>query len=1337
MGRTREAKAIIVELKKRIEQSENIKQGLIKYLQNLRKKYLEGRFSRRQYLETIYKKRKRKDIREWIEYYDEYIGKCEKEAKQQRQVIIKKRFSVIFFSLFFIFLFFMAGFYIQPSFTGFLVQEAPEIITEANATITTTQHQAILGQPVKWKKTVSLDDPKNFTIILPYESKNIVVKKITKSYSEEIKEETLLKEDSSPSQEESSSSEAEEVIENRTNVTTPVEIEQNESYSEELKEETLLKEDSSPSQEESSSSEAEEVSFSITGGVIGVERESSILRFLRNIARLTGRVIEEPSQEIEINDTATEYEIEYETPAPYSIEEPTATGKILTIIGPETVHYENVLVFTTITETSQERIKIYRTTDGIRESVQITSYIDENNNGLIDKIEWVVPDLSNQTYELIIEITKAEHLDSNKDFISDIYEEVKALDDVWSETIPSSDYIRVTFEQELDSSRDITIYPRIVSGTPRIEVYEVGGTELIAEFTSINSNQYNKVFLTNLIGTQDTFDLRILDGSVEIDHIIDPTQLFFEDWETGDFNDWSNSNYIIATDQAHGGLNSSKCQTTASTGLTCDMYSTVSLDTSSASEVNVTFWFRELAVDPANDANLQFNDSDGAWDEITILNNVVAETWEIYSYASSDAQYLHSGFAIRFYAALEKTENLWLDDINVSAEIAELPDASPTVTLNSPEDNANFSSTIDFNCTASDDINLVNVSLYGNWTGSWLLNDTNSTPVNATPVIFSKTITSNGYHAWNCYACDNKTTAQCSFATANRTFTVDATNPTVVSLDAPENNSVVNSGLVDFNFTAIDNLGLINCTLYTNFGGWAANETVLNPANNTETNITINPPGGVFIWNILCYDIVNRSDWYTDNYTVTVDESDPTATLGINPVDTYNSSSPDITFDFKCSDNVENDYIQLWGNWSTGWHANYTNSSPENDTWMNITVNNIGDGYYEWGVFCNDSATNEDWTANRTLTVDTTPPYFIDGTPANQTSYNNESLIYDVNATDAGIGLDSFSIDDTTNFSIVSSTGVITTLWSLNVTEVPADIESPKWFDNSTNGTYPTAGTYIEHRVRWTDLGLSGYIFSFDNGTGTFANDSWVSMENVGWQTVWEITPDSSFADALGRNFRNVVPASESPYDGTKIRITVEADATGSATLQGASIGQMTTDDDMDNPINGTFKRITWDTGNNGTTVSAGQQKVSDELTFDFDKTKRYGIHLYMTSRDNWVYDSSGADGVYWNNGAANDTAVQTVSYSLLGDISAVATKLEVYVAGTNWSNVSKVVNSTEGSTIRWQVYANDTASPTNLNATDIFQYDTTVSDAIDPIASFGTNPVNNSNESLSSVTFD
>ena len=45
----------------------------------------------------------------------------------------------------------------------------------------------------------------------------------------------------------------------------------------------------------------------------------------------------------------------------------------------------------------------------------------------------------------------------------------------------------------------------------------------------------------------------------------------------------------------------------------------------------------------------------------------------------------------------------------------------------------------------------------------------------------------------------------------------------------------------------------------------------------------------------------------------------------------------------------------------------------------------------------------------------------------------------------------------------------------------------PQWFDNSSNST--TAGANVLHSARWTDdTALSGYIFSFDNGNGTFPN---------------------------------------------------------------------------------------------------------------------------------------------------------------------------------------------------------------------------------------------------------
>jgi len=85
------------------------------------------------------------------------------------------------------------------------------------------------------------------------------------------------------------------------------------------------------------------------------------------------------------------------------------------------------MAFTTLEkETSQEKVRLYHLINDTKEQVQINKF-DLNNNSLIDYIEWLVPSLSNETYELIIEISKAEHLDENKTFLSDIYEQVKAL----------------------------------------------------------------------------------------------------------------------------------------------------------------------------------------------------------------------------------------------------------------------------------------------------------------------------------------------------------------------------------------------------------------------------------------------------------------------------------------------------------------------------------------------------------------------------------------------------------------------------------------------------------------------------------------------------------------------------------------------------------------------------------------------------------------------------------------------------------------------------------------------------------------------------------------------
>ncbi len=235
--------------------------------------------------------------------------------------------------------------------------------------------------------------------------------------------------------------------------------------------------------------------------------------------------------------------IEYYTEAPQLTEEKTTTNTKKVTVSSNT-HYTNVTAYTQLpteikeyrnvilrwkiqndsinnTELTTEEITEIETKGFVYKNIPFT-LLDTNSDSQYDKIEWIAEHLSNQTFEIII-ITDAEHLDTNKEFISNIYNEVITQDGVWSEEINSNEYVRIKFEHTLDSSKDITIYPRIISGNPRIEVYEINGTNIIAEFTNIQSNTYNKIYLTGLTEFQDSFDLKIIDGTIIFDHIIDPT----------------------------------------------------------------------------------------------------------------------------------------------------------------------------------------------------------------------------------------------------------------------------------------------------------------------------------------------------------------------------------------------------------------------------------------------------------------------------------------------------------------------------------------------------------------------------------------------------------------------------------------------------------------------------------------------------------------------------------------------------------------------------------------------------------------------------------------------
>jgi len=222
------------------------------------------------------------------------------------------------------------------------------------------------------------------------------------------------------------------------------------------------------------------------------------------------------------------YTIEYYTDAPVAVESETNYGKKVQISGPD-LNYTDVLSFANVSEMvnvgDEDKIQIYWEEN--QSYISFDAY-DLNDNGKIDYVEWITPHLSRQTFDIIL-IAKAEHLDSNRKVIEDVYNSVRTLDGVSAE-IPVGDYIRVMFEAPLDNTRDISLYASgILNDTNRsvgVRVYEKNKNVLIADFGDMTEFGKYKIYTTNLTKKQDTFDLLIYgseNSSVSFDYIVDPT----------------------------------------------------------------------------------------------------------------------------------------------------------------------------------------------------------------------------------------------------------------------------------------------------------------------------------------------------------------------------------------------------------------------------------------------------------------------------------------------------------------------------------------------------------------------------------------------------------------------------------------------------------------------------------------------------------------------------------------------------------------------------------------------------------------------------------------------
>ena len=292
----------------------------------------------------------------------------------------------------------------------------------------------------------------------------------------------------------------------------------------------------------------------------------------------------------------------------------------------------------------------------------------------------------------------------------------------------------------------------------------------------------------------------------------------------------------------------------------------------------------------------------------------------------------------------------------------------PTVTLNLPSNNNITNQTnINFNCTAYDNINLTNVTLYGNFSGSWTSNGTNSSPINNSYVNFSRTVVQ-GYYIWNCRACDNE--SNCAFASSNRILTVDTTAPTYSSNST---NSTVAGYPIKHRLYWQDNYSLVSYMFsFDNGDGTFVNDPWTNmtgTGNWSNVTKTVNSTVGSTIrWKVYANDSVgnwNASLSYT--YTTT---GPPNITISLTSPedgqDIEKSSFPaSQEFSWTAEDKVnETMNCSLYLNGTLEMSVDCTNSSA-----CPTTLEGLEEQIYYWQVNCSDYENNSEISSEYTFTL--------------------------------------------------------------------------------------------------------------------------------------------------------------------------------------------------------------------------------------------------------------------------------------------------------------------------------------------------------------------------------
>jgi len=374
-----------------------------------------------------------------------------------------------------------------------------------------------------------------------------------------------------------------------------------------------------------------------------------------------------------------------------------------------------------------------------------------------------------------------------------------------------------------------------------------------------------------------------------------------------------------------------------------------------------------------------------------------------------------------------------LGNLNSSSVAFSTSTTAPSVQLTSPQDNQWLNSTLNiyFNYTPTDAQGISMCRLYGNWTGSFSINQTNTSLANATSNFFTANLTAyaNGNYLWNVEC--NDTSNNIAFAQGNFTIKFDTSLPQInytSSTDTDGTNLSRNWIFVNVS-VAEANEANITFTLYNSTSSY--NETTF-----TTAVRSINWTGladGSYTLNVSVVDYASNKNT-TATRTITLDTTNPNATL-ISPVNGSFVSNATQNLTVNLSDNIGLRNATLYVYNSTDAEINQTTIGVSGtQKLLGIVYTFLYDGIFKWFYRAVDIAGNFFITGNSTITIDTIAPQinYTSSTDTDGTNLSRSWIFVNVSVAEANEANITFTLYNST--SSYNETTFTTAVRSINWT---------------------------------------------------------------------------------------------------------------------------------------------------------------------------------------------------------------------------------------------------------------------------------------------------------------